>query len=98
METLSTKVPPSMKDRIEDYAETIGETRSTAIRELLGAGLDAETGATDTAPPWYIAQLLGWVLFAAAFVDVPQFLGIAGAGLVVATVAGQRLHLTDRLK
>lgn len=87
-----------MKDRIEDYAESIDQTRSTAIRELLQTGLDAEESEPATAPPWYIVQLLGWVLFAAAFVDVPQYLGIAGAGLVVATVAGQRLHLTDRLK
>jgi len=42
METLSTKVPPSMKDRIEDHAERIGETRSTAIRELLQTALDDE--------------------------------------------------------
>ena len=97
METLSTKVPPSMKKRIEQYAESIGETRSTAIRELLQTGLDADDDTTDTAPPWYIAQLLGWVLFAAAFVDVPQQIGYLGAAIVLATILDHRLSLTDRL-
>lgn len=95
METLSTKVPPSMKERIEDYAEEIGETRSTAIRELLQEGLDTE--ATDTtAPPWFLVQLLGWVMFSGAFFDAQPIVGYAGAALVLATILDQRFGLTDQ--
>jgi hypothetical protein len=42
METVSSKVPSSDKEQIEEYAEEIGESRSVAIRELIRAGLDAK--------------------------------------------------------
>ena len=41
METVSSKVPSTDKEEIEEYAEEIGESRSVAIRELLRAGLDS---------------------------------------------------------
>lgn len=95
METLSTKVPPSMKDRIEEYAEEIEETRSTAIRELLKAGLESE-GSDQSAryPPVFLITLLGWVMFAGAFFDAQPIVGYAGAALVLVTVLEQRFGFT----
>jgi len=48
MKTLSTRVEPSTKEQVEEYAEETGETQSTATRELLRAGIEAEGYAQDT--------------------------------------------------
>ena len=95
METLSTKVPPSLKEKIEDYAEEIGETRSTAVRELLQEGLEAETKDTN-APSWFLAQLLGWVMFSGAFFDADPIVGYAGAAVVLLTIFEQRFGIIDQ--
>jgi hypothetical protein len=89
METLSTKVPPSIKQQVEEYAEEIDETQSTAARELLQAGLESEQGTTDI-PLLFLAQLLGWVMFAGAFFEADPIVGYVGAGIVLVTILAPR--------
>jgi hypothetical protein len=48
METLSTRVEPSTKEQVEEYADESGETQSVATRELLRAGIEAEGYARET--------------------------------------------------
>jgi hypothetical protein len=97
---ISAEVPDELADGIDatragdppDY----DESRSAAVKRLIRRGLDADENSGTTGPA-YIAQLLGWVLFAAAFVDVPPEIGYLGAAIVLATVIDHRLSLTDRL-
>jgi hypothetical protein len=90
METLSTKVPPALKEQIEEYAEEIDETQSTATRELLRTGIEAEQGTADV-PLVFLGQLLGWVMFAGAFFDADPVVGYVGAGVVLVTILAPRL-------
>jgi len=96
METLSTKVPPWMMEKVEEYAEEIGESRSTATRELVQKGIEGNQKRA-TVPAWYIAALLGWVFVAGAFMEVGTTLGLAGGVLVILSALEGRLSLLDRL-
>lgn len=82
METLSTKVPPSMKERIEDHAERIGETRSTAIRELLQTGLD---DAETSYQPHHLAALFGAFMLGSVAIPASSSMAVymAIAGLLL---------------
>lgn len=83
-----------MKEQIEEYAEEIEETRSTAIRELIRTGLDAEDTDPSMAGPRFITYLLGWVLVAGAFLTVDQFLGYIGIALVLGNILDHRFGFT----
>jgi len=85
MQTLSTKVPAELMDRVDSYAEEIGETRSVAVRHLLRAGLDAETEPARVPIVW-LPIYLGSIAFTAAFVDTTPDVGLAGAAVVAATI------------
>lgn len=97
---ISAEVPDELADEIDatrageppDY----DESRSAAVKRLIRRGLRADEDS-GTSGPIFVAQLLGWVLFAAAFVDVSPSLGYIGAAIVLATIIDQRLSLTDRL-
>jgi Flp pilus assembly protein TadB len=41
-DVISTRVPPQVADRVEDYQEAIGESRSGTVRYLIREGLDAD--------------------------------------------------------
>jgi hypothetical protein len=82
-----------MKEEIEDYAEEIEETRSTATRELIQTGLDSKDAEPSTTSPRFITYLLGWILIAGAFVTFDQFLGYLGIVLVLANILDQRFQI-----
>lgn len=42
MKVITARVPPPMDERLEEYREVLGVTRSEATRNLIGAGLDAD--------------------------------------------------------
>ena len=44
---VSTKLTPSIIDRVDDFAESTDATRSAAIAALVEAGLGAPDGARD---------------------------------------------------
>ena len=96
METLSTKVPPWMMEKVEEYAEEIRESRSTATRELIQKGIEGRQ-EQSTVPPWYLAALLGWMFVAGAFLEVGPALGAAGAVLVVLSVLEGYLNVLRRV-
>jgi hypothetical protein len=82
VKTLSTKVPTELLDRIDSYADDIGETRSLAARRLLRAGLDAETEPA-TVPVSWVAIYLGSIFGAAAFADAAPEVGAGGLAIAV---------------
>ncbi|MFC7078292.1 hypothetical protein [Haloarcula halophila] len=91
METLSTKVPPSMKEEIEEYADEIEETRSTAMRELLRAGLDAEESRRSPNPILFGATTAGIVIAALSVAgNVDAVVGVVGAMLALGALAADR--------
>jgi hypothetical protein len=85
-----------MKEKVEEYAEQLDETQSTATRELIRAGIEQEEAA-GTVPVWYVISLIGWMFVAGAFLDVSAPLGLAGAALVVLSGLEERVGLLDRL-
>ena len=95
MDTVSTKVPPSMKEQIEEYAEEIEETRSTATRELIRAGLESEESGPGMAGPRFITYLLGWILIAGAFASFDAILGYVGIALVLGNILDHRFGFTE---
>ena len=83
-----------MMEKVEEYAEKIGESRSTATRELIQKGIEQEQ---PTVPPWYLAALLGWMFVAGAFLEVGPALGAAGAVLVVLSILEGYLNILRRV-
>ncbi len=85
METLSTKVPKDLLERVEGYREEHELNRSQAIRRLLEDGLEYEErpqGVVITKPA--IVALIGWWLISVAWLT-PEVDTIGPLG--VATVA-----------
>ena len=88
METLSAKVPPDVKERIDAYAEARGLNQSQAIRRLVTDGLDADdrpNGMVVTKPA--AVTLVGWYMIALA-INVEPVEAVAGLGalLIVPTL------------
>lgn len=85
-----------MMEKIEEYADQIDESRSTATRQLIYDGLEHKE-SRRTVPAWMVAALLGWMFVAAAFLDVSTPIGLVGAGLVVLSTLEGRLGLLHQL-
>lgn len=84
METVSTKVPAPIKEQLDDMADEIGESRSIVIRNLLREGLEDDKPADTESTPFGVwMSFIGWMLAAAAFLDAPESVGIAGLGIAV---------------
>jgi len=80
-----------MKEEIDEYAEEIEETRSTALRELVRAGLDAEEqeGTNPIEGGAITAAIVVAALTASGSVSlIPGTLSVA---LALAIVAAYRL-------
>jgi len=81
-----------MKDRLDEMAEEIGESRSIVIRGLLREAMDEQDESeSETAPFAVLMGFIGWFLAAAAFLDAPQAVGLLGLGMVVVGIAFEKL-------
>lgn len=79
METVSSKVPAHLKEEIDDYAETIEESRSIAIRDLLEEGVAARrpSYALHHVAAWFGALMLG-SLFSPASPSMAVYVALLG--------------------
>jgi len=94
---ISAEVPDELADEI-DAARTgeppdYDESRSAAVKRLIRTGLDAEDNSA-----LYVGILLGWVMFAGAFVEIDAILGYLGAALVLLLTLEAKYGLTERLR
>lgn len=80
-----------MKERLDQMADEIGESRSIVIRSLLREAMDEQDDETDTPPFAVLMGFIGWFLAAAAFLDASEFVGFTGLGMVVVGVAFEKL-------
>ncbi len=85
METLSTKVPADLSERIEEYREEHDLNRSQAIRRLLEDGLEYDEqpqGIVVTKPA--AVALIGWFLISVDWITVApgQPVGWIGVALL----------------
>lgn len=96
---ISAEVPDEVAEEINEYRHgeppDYDESRSATVKRLLRRGLDADSNPRTTGP-LFIIQLLGWIMFAGAFIDTQPVVGYAGAALVLATVLEQRYNITGR--
>lgn len=69
MNTASTKVPDELADRIDEYADDHGLTRSKAIRDLTESGLKAEETPDHISTPTAFGAV-GLFLFLGAYAEV----------------------------
>ena len=95
METLSSKVPPDVKDEIEEFAEERGLSRSQAIRRLVKTGLEEHETGTDVS----LRVVIAWLgsLMAAAMLAVPvgqagYYLGWLGVVLFFGAMFGPLVY------
>lgn len=88
METVSAKVPDDVQEKIEDYREGRGLTRSHAIRRLINAGYEAEQRGDGIHLNYPAAvMLLGWWLVSIAFVEAQtDAIGPLGIALIVGPI------------
>lgn len=94
METVSSKVPPDLKERIETYQEEHGLNRSQAVRRLIEEGIDShENPHTITLPTMLV--WVGSVLLATAYITVESGpVGPLGAAMAL----GGFVLASDRIK
>ena len=94
---ISAEVSDEVAEQINEFRDgeppDYDESRSAAVKRLIRRGLRHEEGSGNGAGALFIAQLLGWVMFAGAFFDAQAIVGYVGALLVLATVLEQRYGL-----
>lgn len=91
---ISADVPEKVAEQIEEYQED-DESRSSAIRRLVRAGLDAETGQNDQ--PALVLIWLGSLFFVAAFADTTPSIGTLGAVTMVIGILLLRESVRNRI-
>jgi hypothetical protein len=82
-ETISSKMPTELIERIEEAQEE-GESRSATVRRLVRDGIEAQgspDGYTITRPT--AISLIGWFVIFPAFGNVDQSIGYLGIALVI---------------
>lgn len=103
METLSIRVPTHLMERIEDYGDELGETRSLAARELITTGLDVETGTQEaslsyrTALAWVGTLLIATQIELGAQGFTGDQIALAGAALVLAAALSVHERIREKL-
>ena len=89
--SVGMKVPPKLKDRIDEYKEAEGFTnRSDALRTLIEDGLDRYENPDPAIPIPVAVTWFGSLLVAVALTPAPGTTPelLVGAGLVVMLVGG----------
>lgn len=103
METLSIRVPTHLMERIEDYGDELGETRSLAARELITTGLDVETGTQEaslnyrTALVWVGSLLIATQIELGAQGLTGEQISLAGTALVLAAFLSGHERIREKL-
>ena len=97
---ISAEVSDELAERVDATRDgdppNYDESRSQAVKSLIRDGLKhREPGGS--VEYWYIVALLGWMMFAGAFVEVSATVGAIGGALVIASALEARLGLLDRL-
>jgi hypothetical protein len=95
--TVSTRVADQTYQRIEDYADAHGMTRSEAVRHLLRDGLDAGRVPGAHASYGALLAVLGLIFASAQYADASGLVGPIGVVAVVAGVGYDLLHRFDFL-
>ena len=89
---VSSKVEPTLKDEIDEYANEHEMKRSPAIRDLVKEGLAAEDDTPFRIPLSMYLAWLGTLAAAAGLLDANEIVGIGGAVLFAAAIA---YHVTQ---
>ena len=84
---VSSKVEPTLKDEIDEYANEHEMKRSPAIRDLVKEGLAAEDDTPFRIPLSMYLAWLGTLAAAAGLLDANEIVGIGGAVLFAAAIA-----------
>lgn len=96
--TVSTRVADRDAERIEDYADSHGMTRSEAVRHLLRDAL----GDADQPPGAHVSYgtltaALGTLIAAPQYADASGLIGPAGIALVLLGAVYDGAHRLDLL-
>ena len=89
---VSSKVEPTLKDEIDDYADEHEMKRSPAIRDLVKEGLAAQEDTPFQIPFSLYMAWIGTLAAAAGLLEASEIVGIAGAVLFLGAVA---YHVTQ---
>ena len=89
---VSSKVEPTLKDEIDDYADEHEMKRSPAIRDLVKEGLAAQEDTPFRVPLSLYLAWLGTLAAAAGLLEASEIVGIGGAVLFALALA---YHVTQ---
>jgi len=89
---ITSKVEPTLKEEIDEYADERELKRSPAIRDLVKEGLAAQEDTPFQIPFSLYMAWIGTLAAAAGLLEASEIVGIGGAVLFAAAVA---YHVTQ---